>query len=142
MNGRVKGGGAGSLIGLLPRGPRHVALLLSGLVPCGIHGHLPGCEGPGETGEQGQNGVECSHSILEEKCADETPVSFLSSAGWDSAQPGEGPSLSPAVVHPSPSSTTAAVLVPSISAKAGGRRGTGRRGASCMCLAEVTGSCF
>lgn len=98
MNERVKGRGAGSLIGLLPRGARHVALLLSGLVPCGMHGHLPGCEGPGETGEQGQNGVECSHSILKETCADETLVSFLSSAGWDSAQPGEGPSLSPAVV--------------------------------------------
>lgn len=83
-----------------------------------------------------------THSILKEKCADETLVSFRSSAGWDSAQPGEGPSLSPAVVHPSPSSTAAAVLAPSISAKAGGRRGTGRRGASCMCLAEVTGSYF
>lgn len=79
-------------------------------------------------GEQGQNGVECSHSILEEKCADETFVSFLSSAGWDSAQPGKGPSLSPAVVHPSPSSTTAAVLAPSISAKAGGGGGQGEEG--------------
>lgn len=54
---------------------------------------------------------------------------------------GEGPSLRPAVAHPSPSSTAAAVLAPSISAKAGGRMGTRRRGASCMCLAEVTGSC-
>lgn len=44
--GKVKGEDAGSLIGLLPRGPRLVALLLHGLVPCGIHGHLPGCEGP------------------------------------------------------------------------------------------------
>lgn len=109
------------LTGLLLQGPRRAALLLSGL--CGIHRHLPGWEGPRGIGEQGQNGVECSHSMLKEKCADETLVSFLSSAGWDSAQPGEEPSLSPAVVHPSPSSTAAAVLVPSISAKAGGEEG-------------------
>lgn len=117
------GWGAGSLIGSLLQGPRRVALLLSGPVLCGIHRHLPGYEGPAGTEEQGQHGVECSHSILKEKCADETLVSFLSSAGWDSAQPGEGPSLSPAVVHPGPSSTAAAVLDPSISAKAGGGGG-------------------
>lgn len=121
--------GAGSLIRLLLQGLRHVALLRSGLVLYGIHRHLPGCEGPAGIGEQGQHGVECSHSILKEKCADETLVFFLSSAGWDSAQPGERPSLSPAVVHPSPSSTAAAVLAPSISAKAGwGGGGQGEEG--------------
>lgn len=143
MSGRAVGG-AGCVRGRgLLRGCGCVALLPCDLALRGIHRHLPDSEGPGAIVEQGQNGVECSHSVLKENCAEETLVSPSSpEPAGTLPSGGEGPSLRPAVAHPSPSSTAAAVLAPSISAKAGGRMGTRRRGASCMCLAEVTGSCF
>lgn len=80
--------------------------------------------------------MERSHSILKKKCAEETLVS-LSSPVLAGTLPGRGrgpPSFGPAVVHPSPSSTTAAVLAPSISAKAGGRRGAEEGPLACVWL--------
>lgn len=139
MSGRAVGG-AGCVRGRgLSRGCGCVALLPWDLALCGIHRHLPDSEGPGAGSKWSR---ELAFRSQGELCRRDPCLSFLSRAGWDPAQPGEGPSLRPAVAHPSPSSTAAAVLAPSISAKAGGRMGTRRRGASCMCLAEVTGSCF
>lgn len=62
----------------LSRGSWTTSLLLCDLALCGIHRHLPDSEGPGGIVEQGQNGVECSHSILKENCAEETLVSPVS----------------------------------------------------------------
>lgn len=105
-----------------PIGPWTLALLLHSLALCGIHRYLPASEGPGGIGEQGQNGAEGSYSVLKENCAEETLVS--PPLCWLGLCPaGEGLSLRPAVVHPSPPSTAAAVLAPSISAKTGGEDG-------------------
>lgn len=75
MSGRAVGG-AGCVRGRgLLRGCGCVALLPCDLALRGIHRHLPDSEGPGAIVEQGQNGVECSHSVLKENCAEETLVS-------------------------------------------------------------------
>lgn len=72
-------GGAGCVRGRgLSWGSWTTSLLLCDLALCGIHRHLPDSEGPGGIVEQGQNGVECSHSVLKENCAEETLVSPVS----------------------------------------------------------------
>lgn len=103
MSGRAVGG-AGCVRGRgLSRGCGCVALLPWDLALCGIHRHLPDSEGPGGIVEQGQNGVESSHSVLKENCAEETLVS-PSSPGPAGTLPswGKGPPSVQLLCTPAP----------------------------------------
>lgn len=121
---------------------------MSGPAICGIQRHLPACEGPGGTEEQGQSGAECLHSILKEKCVEETvPLSSRSSSGWASAQRGKGPPssllpLSSCCPPPTPSPLLQLSRLHQSHPTLGGRRGTRRRGASGVSGWGHFGSCL